>query len=108
MQIHEDNRRIIYDWASGDFKSAKAVIVKDRIAIGDHHHLKKDEEFFLLQGTFIELQIGSETQFFVKAPHKVFIPRGTYHRFICEEGSILLGTATEYFDESDEIKGNNT
>lgn len=100
----EDERRIIYDWASGNFKSAKAVIIKNEISVGDHYHKNKDEEFFLLQGEFLELQMGEEINYNVKAPHKIFVPRGTYHRFVCTAGSILLGTATELFDPTDEIK----
>lgn len=108
MHIHTDNRRTIYDWAEGNFKSSKAVIIHERIAVGDHYHKNKDEEFFLLKGTFLELQVGNDKQYLVQAPHKVFIPRGTYHKFICEVGSILLGTATELYDENDEIRENNS
>lgn len=104
MQVHEDERRIIFDWAEGDFKSAKAVIIHEPINIGDHYHNNKTEEFLLLTGEFLELQLGTETQFNVKAPHKVIVPKGLYHRFVCTKGSILLGTATELFDENDEIK----
>lgn len=104
MTTHEDNRRIIYDWATGNFKSCKAVIVKEPIAIGDHYHNNKTEEFLLLQGEFIELVIGGEEYENISAPFKVVIPPGTYHRFVCTPGSILLGTATELFDPLDEIK----
>lgn len=104
MTTHEDNRRIIYDWADGNFKSCKAVIVKEPIAIGDHYHNNKVEEFLLLSGEFLELQLGDETLFNVKAPHKVVVPKGLYHRFVCTRGSVLLGTATELFDPQDEIK----
>lgn len=104
MITHEDERRIIYDWAQGSFKSAKAAVIKKRMPVGDHYHKNKDEEFLLLQGEFLELQVGEDIQYNIKAPHKVHIPRGTYHRFVCEEGSILLGTATELFDINDEIK----
>lgn len=104
MTSHEDSRRIIYDWATGNFKSCKAVIVKESIAIGDHYHNNKTEEFLLLQGEFLELQISTDKQYNVSAPYKVVIPPGTYHRFVCTPGSILLGTATELFDPLDEIK----
>lgn len=101
---HEDERRILYDWAKGNFKSAKAVIIKKEIAVGDHLHRNKDEEFLLLQGNFVELTLGEITTFNIKAPYHVFVPRNTYHKFICSEGSILLGVATELFDPNDEIK----
>ena len=104
MTTHTDNRRTIYDWANGNFKSAKAVIIHDTIAVGNHHHNNKDEHFLLLQGRFLELQVGDDKKFYVEAPYEIFIPRGTYHKFICEKGSILLGTATEEYDQNDEIK----
>lgn len=103
---HEDDRRILFDWAQGDFKSAKAVIVKKAIAIGDHYHNKKDEYFLLLQGSFIELIVGKDRWDNIEAPYAVTIPRGTYHKFTCSEGSILLGVATELFDPEDELKTN--
>jgi len=101
---HEDNRRVLYDWASGAFKSAKAVIVKEEIAIGDHYHLKKTEEFFLLEGSFKEIVVGDVRAFDVPAPYHVSVPPGVYHKFVCTAGSILLGVATELFDPGDEIK----
>lgn len=101
---HEDDRRVLFDWAQGDFKSAKAVIVKKAIAIGDHYHKNKDEYFLLLQGEFMELTVGEKTERNIKAPYSVKIPRGVYHKFVCVEGSILLGVASELFDETDEIK----
>lgn len=104
MTTHTDSRRTIYDWASGNFKSAKAVIVHEPIAIGDHYHNNKTEEFLLLTGEFTELVIAGETWHNIPAPYNIVIPPGTYHRFICTPGSILLGIATELFDHLDEIK----
>jgi len=104
MYKHEDNRRVIYDWAEGSFKSCKAVIIKEEIAVGDHYHKLKDEEFLLLEGEFLLLQLGDQVKKNIKAPHKVYVPKGVYHKFICSKGSILLGTATELFDINDEIK----
>lgn len=101
---HEDDRRTLFDWAQGEFKSAKAVIVKKAIAIGDHYHNNKEEAFLLLQGEFMELIIGDKIERNIQAPYAVRIKRGVYHKFICTEGSILLGVATELFDENDEIK----
>ena len=101
---HEDERRILFDFAQGDFKSAKAVIVKQAIAIGEHYHNKKDEHFLLLQGKFIELVVGGSISHNVEAPYAVNVPKGTYHKFVCEAGSILIGVATELFDPNDEIK----
>lgn len=102
--IHEDNRRIIYDWANGNFKSLKTVYVKEPINIGDHFHKNKDEHFMLVSGEFLELQLNDDTLFNIKAPYIVEVLRNTYHRFICSPGSILVCGATELFDVNDEIK----
>lgn len=101
---HEDNRRIIFDFAQGNYKSLKAVFVKERIAIGDHYHLKKDEVFFLAAGKIEELVLGEEVTKDIEAPYVINVPRGVYHRFTCEPGSIIFGGATELFDINDEIK----
>lgn len=101
---HEDDRRIIFDWAQGDFKSAKVVLIKEEIAVGDHHHNKKDEHFFLIKGSFKEIVLGDTIINNINAPHIINVPRGTYHKFICTAGSILLGVATEVYNQEDEIK----
>lgn len=104
---HEDSRRILYEWISNEqFVSAKAVIVKEQIAIGDHYHKNKDEIFFLLTGRFLELHLGEGIAFDIPAPYRVEVRKGVYHKFICEEGSILLGVASAPFDIEDEIKIN--
>lgn len=103
LNKHEDARRVIYDWANGDFKSAKAIIIKQEIALGNHYHENKDEEFFLLRGKFKELYVaGSLDTIDQPAPCYVFVPKGAFHRFVLEADSILLGVATELFDEKDE------
>jgi len=57
---HEDNRRIIYDWANGNYKSIKTVYVKEPINIGDHYHNNKEEHFMLVSGEFLELQVDDD------------------------------------------------
>lgn len=102
--IHEDNRRVIYDWAHGNFKSLKTVYIKEPINIGDHHHNNKDEHFMLVHGRFLEMQLGDGTLYNLDAPYLVEVKRGVYHRFVCEPGSILVCGATELFDPKDEIR----
>lgn len=89
---------------NGPFKSCKIVEVKEEIAIGDHYHNNKTEEFFLQSGMFKELTIGNETLYHVPAPYKVTVPPGVYHKFICSVGSVIIGVASELFDPNDEIK----
>lgn len=103
--MHEDNRRIIHDWANGNYKSLKTVYVKeDEMVLGDHFHKNKDEVFFLAAGELLELQLDDEITFNIKPPYIISVPRGTYHKFICTKGSIIFGGATEFFDPQDEIK----
>lgn len=103
--IHDDDRRTLFDYANGDFKSAKAIVVKkDDVVIGDHKHVKKDEQFLLLMGTITEMIVGDKISYNVKGPYPVFVKRGIYHKFICEKGVILLCAATELFDEKDDYK----
>ena len=101
---HEDNRRTLYDWCNIGEISNKVVFVKEPINIGDHYHNNKDEHFFLVHGKFLEMQLGAVTFYDLDAPYIVNVPKGTYHRFICEPGSILVGVATKLFDQNDEIK----
>ena len=102
--INKDERRTIHDFASGDFKQVKVVYVTEEIAIGNHYHRNKDEVFFLATGKFLELQVGNTLLFNVDAPYRIEVPKLTYHRFVCEKGSILIGAATELHDDEDEIK----
>lgn len=101
---HEDQRRIIFDWAQGNYKSLKAVFVKQEIALGDHYHLNKDEIFFLAQGEITEMTLDKQVTLNLKAPYVINVPRHTYHKFICSPGTIIFGAASELFDENDEIK----
>lgn len=103
LNKHEDDRRIIYDWSQNT--NSKALIIKIDSVLGNHYHKYKDEEFFLLQGKFKELYVEGEIDTKDQpAPCYVYVPRGKYHRFVLEAGSILLGTATMPFDVNDEHK----
>ena len=104
--VNEDRRRILYEWVENDnIRSCKAVIVKESIVVGKHYHKKKDEIFFLLKGKIIEGKVGDMLISNVSAPYKLIVKRGTYHEFLFEKDSILLGAATEMFDINDEISG---
>lgn len=105
MFVHEDERRKIIDWANGLFRSTKALIAKAGCIVGDHYHRNKDERFLLLSGRASYVVIGNETWGNIEPPYVWDVPRGSYHRFELDEGSVLLGVGTEEFDEADEIKG---
>lgn len=104
MTRNQDSRRVLFDLSNGGYKSVKAVLILKMSTVGGHYHKKKDEEFLLLKGMFIELEVGDLKLKNVKAPYHVVVNRGTYHRFICRGGSVLIGTATELFDETDDYK----
>jgi len=105
MFTHEDSRRLLIEWAVGEFKTAKVVIGKEAGVVGDHHHLNKDEKFLLLSGNVRHVCIGNDHEWNVLAMKAWDVPRGTYHLFELDEGSVLLGVATEEYDPDDEIPG---
>ncbi len=105
MFKHEDSRRLLLEWANGDFKVAKALIAKAGCVVGDHYHKHKDEHFLLLSGRANRVVIGDWQRENVDAPVVLDVPRGAYHLFDLSEGSVLLGVGTAGFDPKDEIKG---
>lgn len=104
MFTHEDDRRRIVDFGSGNIRG-KALTAKRDCIVGDHYHLRKDEQFLLFQGEAPEIVVGGEVYRDVKAPAEFTVLRGTYHRFQLKAGSVLIGTASAEFDPGDEIKG---
>ncbi len=104
MFVHEDERRILVEWANGNFKECKVLTAKQDCVVGDHWHAKKDEEFYLLSGEAPRVKVGSLIFLDIKAPYGFHVPRGTYHLIQLTAGSVLLGAATELFDPEDEIK----
>lgn len=105
MFVHEDSRRKLIEFGKGPFSIVKALTAKEDCVVGDHYHRNKDEEFLLLIGTADRVVIGPDEWSEVAAPFVWEVPRGRYHAFYLKAGAVLIGTATEEFDESDEIKG---
>ena len=103
MNKHDDDRRTLLEMSPGDFKVCKAVVVKQRSILGLHKHEHKDERFMLVQGLAHAVQIGEETWLGIQAPYEWIVPRGVWHAFELEAGSILVGTATELYNPDDEI-----
>ncbi len=105
MFINDDSRRTLIEWVSNEnFCLAKAVIVKSRAVIGNHHHNEKNEKFLLLTGRATKVVIGDAEYKDFAAPYVFDVPKGTYHSFECEPGSILLGVADRPHDPADEIR----
>ncbi len=105
MFTHTDSRRKLIEWARGDFRVSKALIAGENCIVGDHYHRNKDETFLLLQGKARRIVLNDQEWSDVAAPYEIEVPRGNYHLFDLEPGSILLGVATSVFDPDDEVKG---
>ena len=106
MFVHEDGRRILVEWATGNFKECKVAVMKSPGILGDHWHADKDEVFLLLSGRASQVVIGNKLSLNMVGPCVFEVPRGTYHRFVLEAGSVLLGAATELYDKADERTDN--
>jgi mannose-6-phosphate isomerase-like protein (cupin superfamily) len=105
MLINEDDRRTLIEWISDEpFCMTKAVIIKTHSVIGNHYHREKNEKFLLLTGRAQRVIIGDIEQWNVAAPALFDVPKGAFHSFECEAGSILLGVADKPHDPEDEIK----
>lgn len=105
MFVHEDHRRTLIEFGNGPFSIVKALTAKEDCVVGDHFHRNKDESFLLLSGHADCIIVGGQQWELVAAPFACHVPRGTYHRFHLRRGAVLIGTASEEFDEADEIKG---
>lgn len=76
-----------------------------------HQHLEKKELFFCLSGKFfidiLDLSTQMHHSFYLNAGERIFIPRGLFHRMLCEEtGSILeVSTLDKPSDSYRLIKG---
>jgi quercetin dioxygenase-like cupin family protein len=105
MFVHEDGRRKLVEFAQGEFHCCKALIAKEGCVVGQHYHRNKDEAFLLLTGRASRVVVGPSLWEDVAAPFVWQVPRGEYHAFYLDPGSVLVGTATEAFDPEDEIKG---
>lgn len=106
---HEDNRRTLIEWIKDTpVRSVKTIFVKDKIALGNHYHLKKDEIFYLLKGKGVYVLTNKEKKTYVRnwifEGDCVFVERGTIHTFTLYPDSILLEAATEPYDPIDEIR----
>lgn len=105
MFINNDERRTLIEWISDTpFCMAKAVLVKTHSVIGNHYHKEKNETFLLLQGYALRVVIGDTVQGGVHAPALFEVPKGAFHSFELEAGSILLGVADRPHDPEDEIR----
>lgn len=100
MYKHEDTRRSLIDLEL-PAKAVKILTAKKGCVVGDHWHNKKEEWFLLISGSGT-VQLGSVVKDIQR--EKVYhAPKGLYHRFYLDEGSVMVGVASEPFDPKDEI-----
>lgn len=101
MYKHEDERRILVEViADSPLRSVKVLTAKEGCIVGNHYHNFKDELFYLISGAG-RYEIGDE-EGILQAGEDYACPRGIKHTFWLDEGSILLGVASEPFDGNDE------
>ena len=79
---------------------AKLLVIDPGMMCSNHHHLVKDETFFVLEGQpLIQLEGGLWEQ---KAPGDcVHIPVGTWHRFGAVESPALMLEVSSHHDDAD-------
>ncbi len=111
VKRHEDERRILTEYVSDiPFKRAKVIEVKSKTILGNHWHQNNDSVFYILKGkgnyTLKSAQSSTlRTQRgWLFEGECLFVPRGMIHTFELLAGTIMLETATEPYDEKDEIQ----
>ncbi len=105
---HEDQRRILTEYISGvSFKRAKVIEVKEKIALGKHYHKESDSVFYLFKGSgwyYLKPLKGDAVENVFFEGECLFVPKNVVHTFILEKGSIMLETASEIYNQNDEIQ----
>lgn len=104
---HEDKRRLLIEYVKDiPVKNLKVLYVKEKLPLGNHYHLKKDEIFYLLKGkgTVVLTTDKTYSRQWMFEGECILVPRGTIHTFTLYPGSILLEAATEPYDPVDEIR----
>ena len=82
--VKQDNRGIIYRAGSVN------CILRKKGTISANHTHEEAENLYLVKGKG-ELTIGKKTKE-IKAPAKVFIPAGEYHKLIAFTDIVLIRT----------------
>ncbi len=106
---HEDNRRVLTEWINGlPFKRCKVIEVKERSILGNHYHLKNDSAFYVMKGkatywlkSLVKDKVIDRGWLF--EGEGIYVERGLVHTFEVYPGTIMLESASEPFDKSDEI-----
>lgn len=106
--IHEDNRRVLVDWACDKAKTIKTVIAKQDCELGKHYHKLKTEKFMLVSGSAVCI-IEKDPPFFMEPFKEVVINPGVTHTFQLFEDSVLLCQVDKKYNPDDdyECSGNS-
>ena len=106
---HEDDRRTLTEYISNiPFKRAKIIESKGAVTVGNHYHNNNDSVFYILKGkcayTLKEANSNSPSiRDWMFEGDCLFVPRGMIHKFELLPNTIMLETASEPYEESDEI-----
>jgi len=95
--IHEDERRILEDFAEG-----KILILKKDAVVGHHYHAIKTEIFYLVKGSGTMILDGIVNNIHLNEP--ILIKPLTKHEFNLTAGSVLLGFCSHLYNPEDDIK----
>lgn len=109
---HEDDRRILTEYISDiPFKRAKVIEAKGKVIVGRHYHNNNDSVFYILKGKAV-MQLwpwyrgdrpAKMTRKWLFEGDCEFVSRGTVHTFELYPDTIMLETASEPYDQKDEI-----
>lgn len=102
---NSDNRRQLVDW-NIEFacKSIKLLNFFSDAIVGDHFHQEKDELFILVEGKIQELIVGESKVTNINPPVAWLVKKGQYHKYLCDESTILICLSTECFNPKDDFK----
>lgn len=105
--VHEDARRAIAEFNTDDWDfSVQRFATKERIPLGNHYHVKKDEIFVILKGggsvaTQRVKEPESRETFSLKIGSVIYVPKNMAHTFELEPGSEMICFSTKAFDKDD-------
>ena len=90
---HQDSRRTLYEF---EYPITKLLVMHEDAEVGNHYHLKKDEEFMLVSG---EGTLNGKDMMLFESH---LIKAGTPHTFNLKKDSVLLGFCTRPYDPTDD------
>jgi mannose-6-phosphate isomerase-like protein (cupin superfamily) len=94
---HEDERRILEDFAEG-----KILTLKKDSSVGRHFHKIKTEIFYLIKGGGFVILDGVKKDIIINDP--ITILPFTKHEFHLRDGSVLLGFCSHEYNSEDDIR----